>query len=695
MYNKYNFLKELPLLRLLLIFIIGLVLSKYLEGVYKIFLVVSLALFVVISIGKQQLHSKKLKQQTLILSIISMCIILTSGIIYLPLNNALHHKQHYSNYIPKDSLVVIKLKIEEEPKEKNKSVQVIGKVLFVYNKKSYLRTKGKLVVYLEKSTEAMRLQYGDIIIAKCKIQEIYDSKNPNEFSYKKYQALHQIYFSTYIQIENWKSSGENKSNYFKRNIIGIQKKFKEILVKYIPNKESLSIALALLIGNKEELASETIDAYSKSGAMHILAVSGLHVGIVYLVFNQVLFFLEKPKLKKWKIVLLILLIWMYAFLTGGSASVLRAATMFTFIAIGKNLQQHVNIYNIIAASAWVLLVYDPYLLWQVGFQLSYLAVIGILLLHNKIYGLYVSNNNIIDKIWNISAVSIAAQIATFPLSLYYFHIFPNYFLLANLFVIPLATFIVYMGIALLAVSKFVFLAKYLGIALSISIQFLNWFIEQVNSLPFSLSEGWNLTILEVILLYTISILLYTAFSLAHKISLQLALLLLLLFTISYNSKTFIHSKDKYLYVYHIPKESAIEFQDGFHTTALYSKGISYKSSLHKQHILNNWYANKITSHHTMKRINTSQIIKFANKTILIVDSNYQNLESLQTFDYVIIKNQQKMYFETFSKKIKAKLYIFDTSNNPYQLNYWKKDCESLQENCYFVQEQTAFIQKLN
>jgi competence protein ComEC len=369
--------------------------------------------------------------------------------------------------------------------------------------------------------------------------------------------------------------------------------------------------------------------------------------------------------------------------------------MFSLIAIGKNLQQHVNIYNIIAASAWILLLYNPKLLWQVGFQLSYLAVIGILLLHKKIYGLFTSKYIIIDKIWNLSAVSIAAQITTLPLGLYYFHLFPNYFLLANIFVIPLATIIVYMGVTLLAFSKITMLAKYIGIVLSKTILILNWFIEKVNSLPGSSSEAWHLIIIEVLLLYLLIILIFLAFNFSNKTSLKLSILTGLLLVISYNLSYFTNFEKKYLVVYNISKETAIEFHDGFHVSTLYSSGIQYKNNVFVQHIQNYWYAKKIKNHQTIPLANNNQVFKFANKTILIVDSAHENLQSDINFDYVIIKNQQKMYFEAFSKKIKAKCYIFDASNKPHQLKYWKKDCESLQENCYFVQEQSAFIQKLN
>jgi competence protein ComEC len=168
---------------------------------------------------------------------------------------------------------------------------------FLENNKTF-KTQGSIIGYLEKNEHAQALKYGDILIAKCTLQEIEASKNPFQYSFKNYQALQDVYHSTYISSKNWKLDATHDKKYLKNLIINVQRNFNKILEKYIPDDEALGIALALLLGNKDELGTDTIQAYSKSGAMHVLAVSGLHVGIVYLVFNQLLFFFEKPKLKK-------------------------------------------------------------------------------------------------------------------------------------------------------------------------------------------------------------------------------------------------------------------------------------------------------------------------------------------------------------------------------------------------------------
>ncbi len=210
---------------------------------------------------------------------------------------------------------------------------------------------------------------------------------------------------------------------------------------------------ALVLGKRDELNKEVIANFSAAGAMHVLAVSGLHVGILLMIirffFKQIL----RDALPKWfEITCTLLLIWTFAFITGLSASVVRAACMFSFIICGTFYKKDISIYPILAASALCMLVYNPYLITEVGFQLSYAAVIGIVFFTPKLQvNLPTSKYTIINTISTITCVSIAAQLATAPIALLYFHQFPTYFILSNLVVIPCAFLIVITGIIKLLV----------------------------------------------------------------------------------------------------------------------------------------------------------------------------------------------------------------------------------------------------
>ena len=303
--------------------------------------------------------------------------------------------------------------------------------------------------------------------------------------------------------------------------------------------------------------------YSSSGAMHVLAVSGLHVGIIYLLLNSLFLFFEKFKYGKYlKAVFLILSLWAYALLTGLSPSVLRAATMFSFIIIGSALKRQTNIYNTLAASAFVLLLYNPYILLQVGFQLSYAAVLGIVYLQPKLYKLIYTKHWLLDKIWAITTVSIAAQLATFPLDIYYFHQFPNYFLLSNLFVIPLATFIIGGGVLLFVTSVIPFFPGSLAWVVNKILMLLNFSVQWVENLPYSLSLGISITVLETIIVYTIIILFFSSIIKWKPRLLQLSLALVIFFMILQIKEQYRTGKQQYFIVYDVPKERAIDFVDG-------------------------------------------------------------------------------------------------------------------------------------
>ena len=215
----------------------------------------------------------------------------------------------------------------------------------------------------------------------------------------------------------------------------------------------LAVASALILGYKDDLGEELKHSYSSAGATHVLAVSGLHVGIIFLVLNFLLNILDKnDRFKISKAILLICFLWAYATITGLSPSVVRAATMFSFVTIGKSFGKSSSIYNTLCASAFVLLVYNPYLIMEVGFQLSYLAVVGIVYFQSIIYKWIYVKNKFLKYIWMITSVSIAAQLTTFPLGLLYLHQSPTYLFASNLFVIPGAMLIIGLGILLFITS---------------------------------------------------------------------------------------------------------------------------------------------------------------------------------------------------------------------------------------------------
>ena len=228
-----------------------------------------------------------------------------------------------------------------------------------------------------------------------------------------------------------------------------------ILNEALPNKEERSVVSALTLGYRTELAQDTLDYFASTGAMHVLSVSGLHVALIYMILGFLLAFLKRGKIGPIIFsVVMILFLWIYAFISGFSPPVQRATVMFTFVIIGNGIRRPVNIYNSLTASALFLILLNPNVLFDVGFQLSYLAILGIVLIQPVLYNILELTNPILKWTWSLFTVSVAAQLMTFPLGLFYFNQFPNLFWLSNFIVVPVTTFIMWFGIAFFYIQSF-------------------------------------------------------------------------------------------------------------------------------------------------------------------------------------------------------------------------------------------------
>jgi competence protein ComEC len=608
-----------------------------------------------------------------------------------PSNLLLHFNQFNAN----ESIVVLK----EDAVAKSNSFKYEVEVIAVKSANIWQNTEGKAILYLAKDTASSGLTYGDKIVINGKWSQIENPSNPAQFNYRNYLYNSGITAQQYIKNKDW----EYVSTQQDFSIIKFAVVYQKQLLKVLENNfedEELAVISALLLGYKDLLDRETIITYSSSGAMHVLAVSGLHVGIIYLVLNSLFFFFEKIRYGNYlKAILLILFLWAYALLTGLSPSVLRAVTMFSFIIIGSALKRETNIYNTLAASAFVLLLYNPYILLQVGFQLSYLAVLGIVYLQPKLYRLLYTRNWLLDKIWAITTVSIAAQLATFPLGMYYFHQFPNYFLLSNLFIIPLATFIINGGILLFVISAIPVLPSYIAWVVNKILLFLNTSVEWVESLPYSLTLGISITKVETLIIFGIIFLLITAITTKKARIIQLTFCLVILFMGMQIEEQYSTQKQQYFIVYDLPKERAIDFMDGNQNYFLASESLyndKNKMRFNIQHF--RWERRMIestiipanfTANNYFRRDN---YIQFFDQKFLLWDENFVKPDnsSIIQFDYIVISNKAKLDLEN----IICNQVIIDSSVPNYRWEQIKKECHKWDIPFYNVNTQGAYLFKL-
>ena len=318
---------------------------------------------------------------------------------------------------------------------------------------------------------------------------------PNEFDYKGYLASKGIHFRQFLG-KNLLVLSLPPTYQLKFTLEHLRHYFAQVIDRYVIRPESKQIALALLLGQKESLGKEVKQAYSATGTQHILAVSGLHVGIIYsiLLLPLTYFKQEGHALRKSYLLLVMGLIWVYALMTGFSPSVVRAVVMFSLVTLGQMRKRKPSIWNILSFSALLLLVLDPGVRTDLGFQLSYLAVAGIVGLQPLILQLWSPPNRVLDYFWQMAAVTLAAQLITSPLTIHYFHTFPSYFLLANLLIVPLSYLILCVGVPFLLLAWVPFLGWMLGSIVDFLLLLQNEITYLIQDLPAALWQGIHLSL---------------------------------------------------------------------------------------------------------------------------------------------------------------------------------------------------------
>lgn len=561
----------------------------------------------------------------------------------------------------------------------------------------------KVIIYFEKDIKSSQIQYGDLLILNCTLNEIKPPQNPEEFNYKKYLQNRGIKRQSYISIDKWEKIGSDKGNLIISFGYQLRNKLLKILEENDLSGKEYAVASAILLGFDDKLDKELVSEFSGSGAMHILCVSGLHVGIIYFIFSSILFFLNQ---KKWqrllKTILLLLLIWIYAMITGFSPSVLRASTMFSFIIIGQSINRRTNIYNSLAASAFLLLLFNPFFIFEVGFQLSYFAVVGIVSIHPMLFGIWIPKNLLLRKTWSLVVVSIVAQIATFPLSLYYFHQFPNFFILTNLVAIPASTVILYSGLLVLAFSPIPFISNLFAKILSWTIQGLNTSVKFIENAPYSTLQDIQISTFEMVLFYLFSISIIVAISQKRKAIILTSFSIFILLLGSFTFRKYENTHQQKITVYNIQNCFALDFIDGKKRVFIADSILMNTSDKQDFHIKNHIVANGINKSFLFnidKKELKSDIVfrkdnffQFKNKRILLIDKGFEIMKSDRriSLDYIIIANNPEIEMGMLTEEFIFKELVFSSYNKKWAVTKWIEECDKLGYNYHNVNKEGAW-----
>ncbi len=377
----------------------------------------------------------------------------------------------------------------ENPIEKPRSYLCRVKAISFSDSIRTSTTKGNAILYLQKDSLSSQLRRNDVLLVQAKFSKPTVKGNPEEFDFGKYLSRKGFGGTAYASSKKWKKLGHNEQFSIKNLAEDSRNYLLNIYKKCNISDNEFGILAALTLGYKDALTSELRESFSTTGAMHVLAVSGLHVGIIYMILGFFLSFLGKSTSQViLKNIIIIIFLIAYAFLTGLSPSVSRATLMFSLMALGNAIGRKSQIYNTIFFSAFVLLLLNPDYLFDVGFQLSYSAVIAIVFFQPKLSAVWQPQNKVLRWCWELICVSLVAQVGTAPFSIYYFHQFPTYFLLSNFVVIPAASVIIYSAVLLLAFSSVPFLNVILAFLLKWVLKIMYFLISSIEHLPFALSK---------------------------------------------------------------------------------------------------------------------------------------------------------------------------------------------------------------
>ena len=569
-----------------------------------------------------------------------------------------------------------------------------AKIIAIQHENGLQKATGKLTLYVENDGVRKLPEYGDQVLIKNKISALTSSNNPGEFDYRKYMSYKGIYHSAYLKKGEWVLTGINEGNHFWSAIYQINSRINYEITKALPDPDQSGIAEALILGNESDIPGEIMTEYAGTGTVHILSVSGLHVGIILIGLSWIFSFLTRIRYGKLiRMILILSIIWCYAFLTGFSAPIARSVIMFSIIFIGLNIGRRTNIYNSLCASAIVLMLIDPYIVMAASCQLSFIALTGIIWLQPMISKWWEPENKILKYIWELAAASLAAQIITLPVSIFYFNQFSIYFLPANLIVIPASFVVLIVGIAFVfgAMTPFLWIHNILSVMLKTSIDIMNHIVRFINELPGATWQGLYLNTLGMLLLYLFIILAIFGIIYRNKKIVAIAFVFGICFFATRDAsiyKSYTNSELGMIYV--SPDHAVIMLKDRNKLYVISDSGFTQNTKLMKYRM--NGYAFKnyispanIVSLNSEKKSNFSDanmmehmpVIGFYDKAMLMVNSdNALNVRAgftpalASNFDAVVLYNKPKIVLSDLYKKARFKSVIAASGD----MRGWETEC---------------------
>ncbi|WP_456377593.1 ComEC/Rec2 family competence protein [Lutibacter sp.] len=677
-----KFLKFVPV-QLTFFLICGILIGNWMN--FQPIQLVIIVGFLVVGLTIAYITANKKLEPSLIFTVFVFTIAFFIGVSSITYKNQLNRKQHYSNSpeftINKPTLVALKIqKILKSNTYYNKYEAVVTQL----NTK---KTKGKILINIQRDSTRNTLEVDDNLVVKTPFEIIKEPLNPYVFNYKKHLKTQQIYHQIKFNNQQFLLLS-NTSSTIKGIAAKVRAKINKSLKKNGFKNQELAVINALLLGQRNSISRDLLESYTGAGAVHILAVSGLHIGIILLLLT----YLFKPLhyFKNGKLVatlIIITLLWIYAIIAGLSASVVRAVSMFTALTIGMQLIKRSNVYNTLVISMFFLLLFNPFYLFEIGFQLSYLAVFAIVWIQPKLYNLGKPKFWLPDKIWQLFTVSIAAQIGVLPLSLFYFHQFPGLFFLSNLIIIPFLGFILTVGIIVIIMAVLGILPQFLSYSYSYIIQKMNSFVAWISSQESFIIQNISFSLLLMLACY---LCIFNVFKWVEKKSFYRVVWVFVSFILVQSIFIFekynLQSTNEFI-VFNKSKTSCIGNRIGASLEVHSLDSVSERDYVIKAYLIGSGVRK-------MQQINSSKYLyKFRQKTILIVDSlGIYNFKTIKP-SIVILQQSPKINLERLLKTLQPKLLIADGSNYKSYVARWKQTSIKHKTPFYSTMQKGAYILK--
>ncbi len=683
--------KEAPFIRLVAALIPGILLQWYCPlPLTIIYIAAGLCLAILAAFGFTNAYTAY--QHNWLRAVCIMMLTALLGMWLIHHKNITHQSAWFGHHYTSKAVVIASIK--EAPVEKARSFKVLADVYAIAADSKMVRTRGDIILYFQKDSSLLqRIRFGNTIFFNKALQPIQNAGNPGAFDYQRYCLFQGITHQVYLSADEFTVSGRQLQSRFAYWLHEAQQHTLSLLQQHIRGKDEAAVAEALLIGYRENLDREMMQQYADTGVIHVIAISGMHLAMIYGMLIMVLKPLQKNLLTRWLRGLLILaVLWSFTLLSGAGPSILRSAVMFSFIVAGESFTRRVSVYHTLAASAFFLLCSNPFFVWDAGFQLSYAAVLSIVIFNRPITNWWYCRYKIPYATWQMAAVTLSAQLLTTPLSLYHFHQLPNLFLFTNLLVVPLSGLILYGEILLCAVSGMPTVAQWLGFVLEHLLRYMNSFIIYMNSLPFSVTDNIRVTYLQTLLLYA-SIITIAVWLMKNKKQLLFSALgCLLTFTSIRGIDLVLQYRQSRLVVYNVASYSAIDLIQGGSCYFVGDTAVEQNDFLRNFHLAPARLLYRANRHTVYQ---PPPVIEWKGKRIIFLQPAIGSLLTAPVqADLVIVSGNPELNMEQLQQLVGDGQLVFDSSCPAWKIRKWKNECDGLHLRPHSVAEDGAFVFKL-